>query len=72
MHKDFGGFKKRELIMLFYMNLNMIGCMNDAGRMNVIENMELIQNAYTGKRGYAALENEMMKIEISIAKAITS
>lgn len=67
--KDFSNLKKRELIIAFVMNLNMIDSVTPEGRVNIIENLEAIQDAYTGKRGYAALENEMMKQEIRKAKS---
>ncbi len=60
---ELNSLTKKQLIQAFVVNLSMIqdDCFTPEGRIHVIAHMEKIQDAYTGKRGYGEIENEMMK-----------
>jgi hypothetical protein len=57
---------KKQLIAAFTINLAMVqdNCFTEEGRKSAIEHMAKIQDAYTSKRGFGAIENEMMKQEL--------
>lgn len=58
-------FSKRELLQMFYFSYNQIDCFTVEGQKLVLTKLEEIQDAYTGKCGYGAIENEMMKQRIA-------
>jgi hypothetical protein len=62
---------KKQIVSAFVYNLNMIedGCFTTEGRINAIKNLENLRDAYTGKSGYGAIENQMMKVEIENLKS---
>ena len=64
MTLTFSNFKKSELITAFVMNANMFEALTLDGQKKMVETLDTIRDAYTGKRGYGAIESVMMAKEI--------